>query len=244
MESDSKVSRVSLDKYVSFCALSEKPIFFSSGVGIRHVDSSGVPMRTTIYHNGTLRATSRYFTISTWCSVDDRSVKIWPHEHVKCNIHIFLANALDAGLARMDDHSPVVQQSENSQWSISLVDMTLKEGQITYTIVLKRNESFIDSLFGTPLNFALIMLICSIFMRQSIYRIFIVLLAALILFVTFLTLTKHVPPFYTPVIGKVFKYFLITNSIIKTFNFSSTLLWSLWTFTLRSNLPDCLAPFH
>lgn len=113
-----------------------------------------------------------------------------------------LSNARGVNLVRMEDHLPKVQQSENSQWSISLVDMTLRKDQVAYIISLKRNESFISHLFGSPLHFALAMLMCSIFVRQNMYRMFLILLAAIVLLGSFITLTKRIPPFYTPLIGK------------------------------------------
>lgn len=131
---------------------------------------------------------------------------MWPHEHVQCHINLTLANAIDARLDRLPDHKAEVEQSENSHWSILSVDLTLFKrtdgSQMAYTIVLKRNEAFIDSLFGTPLNVALVLLMASIFVQESMYRLLLVLLPTIMLFLSLIMLSKSIPPFYTPLIGE------------------------------------------
>lgn len=184
---------------------------FPDGVGLKNVDSSEASLKVTMHHNGTTNASSKHLTVSTWCTVG--SAKVWPHEQVTCHLNVSLANAFGVHLRRMTGHAATVQQSENSPWTISWVDMTLLGEQITYTISLKRNESFIDSLFGTPLHFVLAMLMCSVFVRQSMYRVFLVMLAALVLLGSFITLTKRVPPFYTPLIGNALDIFQTAEGI-------------------------------
>lgn len=73
---------------------------------------------------------------------------------------------------------------------------------MVYTIVLTRNEAFIDSLFGTPLNVTLILLMASIFVQDSLYRLLLILLPTVMLFISFIVLTKNIPPFYAPLIGE------------------------------------------
>lgn len=184
-------------------------VILFSGVGIKHGDTSEVGLKTTIFHNGTITTSSKHFIVSTWCAIK-HDVKIWPHEKVTCNVKLSVANAFDVRIVPNMNHQPVVKVSDNSQWSIDSVDMTLKDGDVIYTITLNRNESFIDSLFGTPLIFALVMLMCSVFVKESMYRIFLVLLAAVVLIATLLTLTKYVPAFYTPLIGEMeWKFFFL-----------------------------------
>lgn len=165
------------------------------------MDTSSHSLKSTIFHNGTVLASTKQFQFKTWCAVDF-SVKIWPHEQVTCNLNLSLGNAIDTSLTRMVGHAAIVQQNENSEWSIASVNMTLKDGRAIYGILLKRNESFIGSLFGQPLIFALLMLICSAFVRQSMYRMVLVLLVGIVLVASLMTLSNYVPPFYIPLIGE------------------------------------------
>lgn len=163
-------------------------------------DSSPFPMKSNVYHNGSVRGISKSFKLETWCPMDFK-VRVWPHEQVKCHLTMSLANAERVRLDRLEGHLPMVQQIQNSQWNIFSVDMTIS-GAVTFTITLTRNKSFIDSLFGSPLNFALVMLACSMFVQQSMYRMSVILMSALVLVLTLITLSEYVPPFYTPLIGK------------------------------------------
>lgn len=174
----------------------------SSGVGLAFADTSDIPMRAKIYRNGTVASMSKSSEVWTWCSMD--GARVWPHEVVKCTVNLTAANGLNVSLVRLEGHKATVKQSENNEWDIASVDMTLFDGAITYTITLKRNEAFIDSLFGSPLTFALVMLMASICVRESMYRLMLIMVSVIMLFATLLTLTKHVPSFYNPLIGRVY----------------------------------------
>lgn len=147
--------------------------------------------------------------MDTFCPVDN-FLKLWPHDKVVCQLNLSLANAGDlVGLEQGKDHITLIHQSENSQWRIVWVELSVLEGKITYSISMQRNESFLDSLFGRPLTFALVMLMCSVFVRQSMYRMIVVLIAAIVLITTLVTLTKYVPRLYTPLIGESSRIVLV-----------------------------------
>lgn len=171
-----------------------------SGYGNANADTSELQMKQTLHYNGTVQASLKQFQMTTWCAVGE--TKVWPHEQVKCHLNLSLANALNAHLVRLPDYEAIVEQSEDSQWKIMSVDMTLFKGQIAYSVTLKRNEAFIGSLFGGPLVFALVALMSSIFIQESMYRLFLVLLSMVMLIATLITLTELIPPMYTPLIGE------------------------------------------
>lgn len=222
--------------------------FSSSGVGLKNADTSNQLSQSIIYNNGTVKSKSKPYEISTWCSIS--SAKVWPHELVQCHINITLANALKVRLNSLKNHKAIIQQSENSHWSISTVDLTIpirsKFSTMVYTIVLTRNEAFIDSLFGTPLNVTLILLMASIFVQDSLYRLLLILLPTVMLFISFIVLTKNIPPFYAPLIGE-FDWLgnYIYYNFLNPFQFNSTaspFCWP-WSDSFATLLPRILRTF-
>lgn len=168
----------------------------------KHTDTSEVALKATVYNNGTVNGFTKHFEIETWCSVKES--KEWPHDEVKCDLIFSVANAFDVSLTRLDRQQKI-QQSENSAWKVLSVDMTLftANGQIRYSMNLKRNDSFIDSLFWSPLIFILVTLMVSIFVQESFYRLFLLMVCSMMTVVSLVTLSQLIPPQSCPLVGEL-----------------------------------------